>query len=91
VNGALLDGLVEGRNGLAEELLGSLFVALDETLAETAQCGAQARGIGPVAGGTLNGLTGALQRRIMICHLLLLPSFPRESISVGAEYVILRE
>ena len=65
---ALLDGLVEGGYGLAVGLSGGGFVALFEALAQVAQGGAELRCIGPVTGGALRGLTGALERRKMICH-----------------------
>lgn len=62
VEHTLLDGLIQGRNGLAIHLLGGSFVAFGEALAELAQAAAQARSVGPVAGGASFCLTGALQR-----------------------------
>src|SRR5579862_8268063 len=74
VNHALLHGLIESGNRLAENLVGARFVAFRQRLAELPQCGAKAGSVGPVAGGSFLSLSGALQRRKMICHSWSLPS-----------------
>jgi hypothetical protein len=62
VQGALLDSLVEGGNGLAIRLFGSVLVAFCDGFTKFAQLGAQTGGIGAVARGSVFGLAGALQR-----------------------------
>jgi len=69
VQHALLDGLVEGGDGLAISLLSGGLVALGEGFAHVAQRRAQARGVAAVPGSAGLGLTGALERRKMICHV----------------------
>src|SRR5581483_4521962 len=69
VQGALLDGLIQGGDGLAVGLLSGSLVALGKGLAQFAQLGAQAGSIGTIARGAAFGLTGALQRGKMICHV----------------------
>src|SRR5262249_7189355 len=69
VQRALLDGLVESRDGRAVCLLGGSFVALGDDLAQVTQLGAQRGGVGAIARRTAFGLAGALQRRKMICHV----------------------
>ena len=51
MQGALLDGFVEHRNGGAIELLGGLLVALGDGFAEFAECASEAGGVGAIAGG----------------------------------------
>ena len=69
MQGPFVDGLVENGNGLAVGLLGGSFVALGDSLAQFAELGAQAGGVGAIARGTAFGLAGALSRRKMICHV----------------------
>jgi hypothetical protein len=69
VQRALLDRLVERGYGLAVGLLGGLLVAFFDGLAQAAQRGAQAGSVGAVRSSALRGLTGALKRRKMICHV----------------------
>jgi hypothetical protein len=69
VQRALLDCLVERGHRLPVGLFGGLFVALFNGLSQAAQCGAQAGGICAISGRALRGLTGALKRRKMICHV----------------------
>src|SRR4051812_8328947 len=68
VQHALLDSFVEGGNRLAESLLRGSLVALREGFTHVAQCGTQTRGVAAVPGGACLGLTGALERRKMVCH-----------------------
>ena len=60
MQGAFLDGLVEGRYGLAVGLFGGGLVALGDGLAQIAQLAAQGRGVGAVTRRTAFSLTGAL-------------------------------
>src|SRR6185312_3587045 len=83
VDHTLLDGLVEGRNGLPEELLGGLFIALGQAFTELTQGTAQARSVGAVAGGTFYCLTGAFDRRKMICHVWIVTFVCLRDISGG--------
>jgi hypothetical protein len=69
VQRALLDRLVERGYGLAVSLLGGLLVAFFDGLAQATQRGAQAGSVGAIRSSALRGLTGALQRRKMICHV----------------------
>jgi hypothetical protein len=69
VQRALLDGLIQRGNRLTIDLFSGGFVAFGDALAQVAQLGAQAGGVGPVTGGTAFGLTGAFQRRKMISHV----------------------
>jgi hypothetical protein len=62
VKGALLDSFVEGGDGLAIRLFGSVLVALCDSFTKFAQLGTQARSIGAIARGSVLGLAGALQR-----------------------------
>jgi hypothetical protein len=75
VKHALLDRFVEGGYGLAKNLIGSLVVTFGERLAQIAKRGAQAGSVGAVAKRAFLSLTGAFQRRKMICHVIRLPSF----------------
>src|SRR3954452_23136206 len=68
VQHALLRTLVQGRNGGAELRLGGLHVALDKGLAKLTQDAADAAAVSAVHRGLSFSLTGALQRRYMICH-----------------------
>src|SRR5215469_2137229 len=70
VEHALLHALVESGDGRLELLLRGLGVALRERFAQRAQAGAHAAAVGPVLGGAGLGLTGALERRNVICHSL---------------------
>jgi hypothetical protein len=45
------------------------FVTFFQALAQAPQRGAQLRGVGPIAGSSFRGLTSALQRGKMICHV----------------------
>lgn len=69
VQRALLNCFVEGGNGLSIRLLRRGFVAFCDAFAQVAQLRAQARGVGSVACGAAFGLTGALERRLMIRHV----------------------
>ncbi len=69
VQRTLLNRLIKRGNRLAVGLLGGLLVALLDGLAQRAQRGAQAGGIGAIGGSALRGLTGALKRRKMISHV----------------------
>ena len=62
VQGALLDSFVEGGDGLAIRLFGSVLVAFCDSFTKFAQLGAQAGSIGAIARGSVLGLAGALQR-----------------------------
>src|ERR1700690_4360603 len=68
VQNALLDRLVERRDGFAVGLAGGGFIAFFQALTHVAQRGTQLRGVLTVAGGPFLRLTGALQRRKMIGH-----------------------
>src|SRR5258706_15536854 len=70
---ALLDRLVERGYRLAVGLFGGWLVALLDGLAQCAERGAQAGGVGAIGGGALCGLTGAFERRKMISHIAWLP------------------
>jgi hypothetical protein len=65
---ALLNALVERRDGLAELGLGGLHVPLGQRFTERAQAGAHTAAVGTVDGGLGLGLTGALERRNVVCH-----------------------
>src|ERR1700751_5269453 len=71
VQDALLDTLVNHRNGGAIGALGSFFVALGDGLLEGTERAAKARLIGAVARGLGLGLARTLQRRKMVRHTLL--------------------
>jgi len=73
VQRTLLDALSSADTVLAIGFSGGLFVALLDGLAQSAQRGAQAGGVGAIGGRTLGGLTGALERRKMISHIASLP------------------
>jgi SpoVK/Ycf46/Vps4 family AAA+-type ATPase len=66
---ALLDCLVEGGDGLPKNLIGALLVALGKRLTQVAQGATQPGSVGAIAHRSFRGLTGAFQRRKMICHL----------------------
>jgi hypothetical protein len=68
VQDALLDALVESRDGLAILGLGGFHIALGEGLAHEAKAAADAGTVGAVDFSLDDGLTGALERRNMICH-----------------------
>src|SRR5579884_1150452 len=68
---ALLDRLIDRRRPLAERLRRLRRIAARDRLAQAAQRRAEARRIHLVGRGPLLGLAGALQRRNMVCHLLL--------------------
>jgi hypothetical protein len=68
VEDALLHAFIEDGGGEAVLLGGDLDVALGDGLAEDAQGSAELALVGAVDGGLLDGLTGALQGRDMICH-----------------------
>src|SRR5258708_27910544 len=70
---ALLDRLVERGYCLAVGRLGGCLVALLDSLAQSAQRGAQAGGVGAIGGSAFRGLTGAFERRKMISHIAWLP------------------
>jgi hypothetical protein len=88
---ALLDRFIENRNGLTVHLLSSGFVAFCNGLAQVAQLRAQTGSISAIAGGSTFGLTGALQRRKMICHVWFVTFVCLESYSGRSETVIIRE
>ena len=88
---ALLDGFVEHGDGLSVRLLGSGLIALGDALAQVAQLGTQAGGIGAVARGAAFGLTGALLRRKMICHVWFVTFVCTARYSGGSELLIIGE
>jgi hypothetical protein len=65
----LLHTLVERGDGLVVLLSDSRGIPFGNGLAEGAKGLADLTLVGPVHCGTLNCLTGALQRRHMVCHL----------------------
>jgi hypothetical protein len=68
VQNALLNALVQSGDGFAELGLGGLDVALGESFAHQAQAAANAGTVGAVHFSLYDGLTGALERRNVICH-----------------------
>jgi len=68
VKHALLDRFVESGDRLPENLVGPLLVTFSERLTQVAQRAAQSGSVGAVASRAFLSLTGALQRRKMICH-----------------------
>jgi hypothetical protein len=72
VQDALLDALVESGDGGLELGLGCGDITLDEGFAHEAQAAANAGTVGAVHFSLNDGLTGALKRRNMICHGVLL-------------------
>src|SRR3954470_17553903 len=80
VQRTLLNALVDHGRGLSELGGGGLLVASGQGFAEGAQGAAQARGVGAVHVGAFLCLTGALQRRKMICHKAVL-TFVRGELS----------
>lgn len=91
VQRALLDGLVEGGDGLAVGLFGGLLVALFDSLAEGAQRRAQAGRVGAIGGSALFSLTGALERRKMISHVWFVTFVCPARYSVSPELPIIGE
>lgn len=71
VDHALLDGLIERRDGLAEQLVDIVFVAGGQRLAELADCTTQTSLVAAVNYRLSFRLPGPLQGRIMIRHNLL--------------------
>jgi hypothetical protein len=88
---ALLDRFVENRHGFTVQVFSSGFVALAYGLAQVAQLRAQTGGVGAITGGSTFGLTGALQRRKMICHVWFVTFVCLESYSGRSESMIIRE
>src|SRR6266496_4732435 len=86
-----LDCLVERGSSLAIDLLGGSLVALGDGFAHIAQLGAQAGGIGAVPRRAGFSLTGALQRRKMICHVWFVTFVCSERYSTGSEFLIIGE
>jgi len=77
VQDALLDALVERGDGGLELGLCCRHVARNEGFAHQAQAAANAGTVGAVDFRLDDGLTGALERRYVICHLLSNPfGFP---------------
>jgi hypothetical protein len=68
VEDTLLDALVEDGDGGAIDLDEGLLVAGGEGLAHEAEGAAELGFVGAVDGGLGDGLTGALERRYVICH-----------------------
>jgi hypothetical protein len=68
VKHTLLNSFVQGRNRLPEDLVGRLLVAFGERLSHVAKRAPQAGTIGPIANRAFFCLTGAFQRRKMVCH-----------------------
>src|SRR5579859_1603302 len=91
VQRALLDGLIQGGNGLAVGLLGGCFVALGEGLAQLPQLAAQRGCVGAITVGAAFGLAGALERRKMICHVWFVTFVYSERYSGGSELLIIGE
>ena len=73
VQDALLDALVESGDGGLELGLGGWYIAVDESFAHQAQAAANAGTVGAIDFRLDDGLTCALERRNMICHLLSNP------------------
>src|ERR1700676_1447968 len=91
VQRTFLDGFVEGGNGLTVGLLGGGLVAFFHGLAQDAQLGAKAGGVGAIGGCALRSLAGALQRRKMICHGWFVTFVCIERYSGGSELLIIGE
>jgi hypothetical protein len=72
VQDALLNALVERGDGGLELGLGRGNIALGESFAHQAQAAANAGTVGAVHFSLYDCLTGALERRNMICHDVLL-------------------
>jgi hypothetical protein len=89
VQRTLLDCLVERGHRLAVGLLGGLLVALLDGLAQSAQRGAQAGGVGAIGGRALRGLTGAFERRKMISHVWFVTFVCTERYSASTEFLII--
>ena len=64
----LLNRFIQSRSRLAEGLSGSGLVALGERFTHITESRAQAGGVAAVAGSAAFGLTGAFERRKMVCH-----------------------
>jgi hypothetical protein len=69
VDYALLNRLIEGGNGLSEDQVGAGLIAFRQSLAQLPQSAAQPGGVGAVADASFLSLTGAFQRRKMVCHV----------------------
>lgn len=72
VDNAIFGGLIDHGDGNGEKGLGLGGVTGLQCLAELPQLGAETGCIGAVLRGAGQGLPGALERRYMICHLVLL-------------------
>src|SRR4051794_38225634 len=68
VENALLHALVQSGDGFAKLRLGGLDIALGQRLPQKAKAAAHAAAVGAVHRGAGFGLTGAFQRRYMVCH-----------------------
>src|ERR1039458_627913 len=68
VEDTLLHALVESGDGFAILRLRGLYIALGQGLAQQAEAAANTAAVGAIDGGAGHGLTGAFQRRYMICH-----------------------
>jgi hypothetical protein len=75
VEDALLDALVEDRDGRTVDLGKGLLIAGGEGLAHEAQGTAKLGLVGAIDGRLGDGLTGALEGRYVICHDARLFSF----------------
>lgn len=71
MNCALLDSLIDDRNRRSEARLSRFGVAFSDCLAQSTQRCAQSGLVCAVYERTFFGLTGAFQRRKMVCHALL--------------------
>ena len=72
---ALLDGLINHRNCLADAAFNSLSIALGDSIPQTTEGSAQPRLVGAIHLGAFFRLTGALERRKMVCHCVLMLPF----------------
>ena len=87
VENAFLNGLVEGGNCLAKNLLRGRLIASGQCFAQAPEFGAQTRAVAAVLHSAGFSLTGALQRRKMVCHRSSIPlakDFQQRSVPCGA-------
>jgi hypothetical protein len=91
VDHALLNGLVEGGNGLPVNHFCAGFVAFGQSFTQLSQRTPQAGSVGAVAHGSGLSLSGALQRRKMVRHVWFVTFVSMESLQMTAEYAILLE
>src|SRR5258708_3846416 len=73
VDYTLLHGLIDHGDSVGEQRLSLSGISRLQGLPELPQLGAKTGCISAILRGTFYGLTGALERRKMICHVLLCP------------------